>query len=70
METHLRSVIKAVSWRVIATLTTMALVFAFTGKVELALAVGGIEMAAKLLFYYLHERSWNAIKWGKAPQRS
>ncbi|MGH7204020.1 MAG: DUF2061 domain-containing protein [Candidatus Levyibacteriota bacterium] len=61
-----RSVIKAVMWRIIATLTTSILVLVFTHKWELALTVGGIDGVLKLFFYYLHERVWNEVSWGKA----
>ena len=61
-----RSVIKAVSWRVLATLTTMTIVFVITGKLTLMLAVGGLDVLIKMLLYFFHERVWNRIKWGKA----
>ena len=63
-EKHSRSVVKALSWRVIATLTTMTAVFIISGEIILALEVGALEASAKLLFYYLHERAWGNISWG------
>jgi adenylylsulfate kinase len=63
-ETRRRSVAKAASWRVLATLTTIAIVLLVTGEIDLALAVGGIEVAAKLLVFYVHERTWQRIGWG------
>jgi len=62
---HIRSITKGLSWRVIATLTTVILVFAFTGKLYLAAGVGVLEVITKLLIYYAHERTWDKIKWGK-----
>ena len=64
-ETHLRSVIKTITWRVLATLTTMSLVYIFIGDVTIALSVGGFEVVLKLLIYFGHERAWDRIKWGK-----
>ena len=62
---HFRSVAKALSWRVIATLTTMIAVFIVSGGLwELALGVGIIDVVAKLVLYYLHERAWINISWG------
>ena len=52
---------KAISWRAIATLATFTLVYAFTGRLDLALTVGFFEVIAKLLLYYLHERGWNLL---------
>jgi uncharacterized membrane protein len=63
-----RSLLKTVTWRVIATLTTAGLVYAFTGELKLAAEVGALEVALKLLFYYLHERGWERVTWGKGHQ--
>ena len=64
-DSHTRTVVKAVSWRVIATLTTMTIVFLFTRKIFLSIGVGLVEIIAKITFYYLHERTWHKISWGK-----
>lgn len=64
-ESHRRTLFKTVCWRVIASVTTMLIVFAFTGKVIISLGVGFVEAIMKLLLYYLHERIWGKISWGK-----
>ena len=74
METLSRSFLKTLSWRILATLTTAIIVYAFTGKLELAFAVGGIEAAAKMALYFFHERAWARVSYGKrlhpqAPQK-
>ena len=28
-------------------------------------SIAGIEVITKMFFYYLHERIWNKINWGK-----
>lgn len=66
VETHRRTVMKTVSWRIVASLTTMSIVYLFTGKFLLSLGIGGVEVVAKILFYYLHERAWNLVSWGQA----
>ncbi len=63
-ESHIRSATKGVTWRIIASLTTMGLVYAFTGDIVLMAEVGALEIILKLLFYYLHERVWGQIAWG------
>lgn len=65
-DTHKRSVAKAVSYRLMATLTTATVVFILTRKWVLALGVGILDMLAKIGFFYLHERLWAKIKWGKS----
>jgi uncharacterized membrane protein len=73
-----RSITKAISWRVIATLTTFLITFiifrrytdrTLTEVFETASFVAGIEIIAKILFYYLHERMWQNIRWGKDWRR-
>lgn len=64
-EKHSRSIAKAISWRVIATATTMVVVYIFTGNFLLTLGIGSLEATAKMLFYYMHERAWNEVSWGK-----
>mmetsp|Transcript_29262 Transcript_29262/g.48358 ORF Transcript_29262/g.48358 Transcript_29262/m.48358 type:complete len:114 (-) Transcript_29262:177-518(-) len=61
-ETHMRSVLKGITWRVIATSTTMAIAWFITGQVQLALEIGFIEVFAKIMIYYVHERLWARIR--------
>ena len=36
-----------------------------TGRIEIAGSIAGLEIVTKILWYYLHERVWAAIKWGR-----
>ena len=64
-ETKLRSVVKAVSWRFWATLTTIVLVFSFTRQIAVAATIGFVEVFAKMALYFFHERAWNKINLGR-----
>ncbi|WP_299055089.1 DUF2061 domain-containing protein [uncultured Polaribacter sp.] len=64
-EKPLRSVIKALSWRVIGTLDTLVVSYILTGKIGLATSIASIDFITKLVLYFFHERIWNKIKWGK-----
>ncbi|MBZ9569536.1 DUF2061 domain-containing protein [Patescibacteria group bacterium] len=64
-DNYQRSIIKSISWRFVATLTTMIIIFAFTGKIMLSLGVGFFEAISKIILYYIHERFWNKISWGQ-----
>ncbi len=64
-ETSTRSVLKTISWRVVATLTTAGIVWLVTGRLTLALAIGGIEAVTKMVLYYGHERLWDKIRVGR-----
>jgi uncharacterized membrane protein len=63
-ETHLRSILKAITYRITGTITTTLIVFAVTGQLALAAAVGVIEPAIKSIVYYLHERAWQLVPIG------
>ena len=56
---------KAISWRFSASLITMSLIFIFTGKVVLSISIGIAEVLVKMIFYFVHERAWNKVQWGK-----
>ena len=64
-ETKKRSVLKALSWRTWATITTAIIVFVFTGELALAITVGFLEVLAKMGLYFFHERLWQKISFGK-----
>ena len=64
-DAHHRSILKALSWRVFATIVTMLIVFAFTGKIVLSVGVGAVEVTVKLVLYYLHERTWAFLSVGR-----
>jgi uncharacterized membrane protein len=64
-ETHARSVFKAISWRTLGTLDTFALSWLLTGRVQIAGSIAALEIFTKIAWYYLHERVWAAIAWGR-----
>lgn len=63
-ETHRRSILKGITWRFVASVTTMAIVFFATGDLILVASVGAADVVVKILFYYLHERFWGSVRWG------
>ncbi|MEN6455797.1 MAG: DUF2061 domain-containing protein [Prolixibacteraceae bacterium] len=60
-----RSIVKAISWRVVGTIDTMMIAWLVTGKLGFAVTIGGVELFTKMILYYLHERVWNGIRFGK-----
>ena len=72
MDSARRSLVKALSWRVIATLITSALVYLLTGEPGFAAKVGLADTTLKLAAYFGHERIWNRIPFGrpKLPEYS
>jgi adenylylsulfate kinase len=64
-ETNKRSIVKGISWRVVATTTTILIVYFFFDRLDLAIAAGMIETVLKVGLYWLHERAWFKIRWGR-----
>jgi uncharacterized membrane protein len=55
-ESHKRTIVKSITWRIVATLVTAA----YTG------ISGAIIINLWMtLAYYIHERSWLKLSWGK-----
>jgi uncharacterized membrane protein len=63
-ESQLRSLLKALTYRITGTVTTGIITFAVTGEWVTALAVGSIEPFVKLVVYYVHERAWQNVPIG------
>ncbi len=64
-ETHRRALTKAVTWRLTGTLDTFIVSWLITGEPKVAISIASIEFFSKIVLYYLHERVWNKITWGK-----
>lgn len=64
-EKPIRSIVKAMSWRIVGTIDTMIISWFVTGELVMALSIGSIEVLTKMVLYYGHERIWNLIKWRK-----
>jgi len=63
-ESHLRSIIKGLTWRIIATSTIFVITYLTTGEMKTAFTIAGIEFPVKLFIYYLHERAWLMVPRG------
>lgn len=64
-ERPIRSIAKAVSWRVVGTLDTLLISYLLTGKVAIAASIASIDFITKMFLYFFHERIWNKVSWGK-----
>jgi uncharacterized membrane protein len=65
METKTRSFLKALSYRVFASIVTGLIVYIATGKALLSVGLGVLDSVVKMLVYFLHERAWMAIPFGR-----
>jgi uncharacterized membrane protein len=64
-ETFWRSVVKSLSYRLQATITTFLVAWLITREWRLATAIGCGDAVIKMVGFYLHERMWNRISFGR-----
>ena len=64
-DTNLRSIIKALSWRLTGTIDTFIVSFFVTGELLIAGSIASIEILTKIVLFWMHERVWNNVKWGR-----
>ena len=64
-ETALRSLVKAYSYRIWGSVTTVIISYAITGHIIVSAAIGATELIVKPFVYWLHERLWSRINWGR-----
>ena len=64
-DTNKRSIVKGISWRLVATTTTIIIVYLFFGRLDLAIAAGLLETILKVALYWAHERAWFKVRWGR-----
>ena len=60
-DSHVRSIAKSISWRILGTIDTVIISFFIIGEPIKALTIGGIEIITKISLFYLHERLWLKI---------
>ena len=65
MDTHKRSLVKTISWRIIATAVTLVVSYMWLGEWGSSIALALTANGLKAVLYYLHERGWNLFSWGR-----
>ena len=53
-----RHIAKTITWRVIGTLDTVILSWIISGDGYIGMKIGVLEVATKMILYYIHERIW------------
>lgn len=60
-----RSAVKTLSWRAIGTADTFIISWLITKEPVAAASIASIEVVTKMFLYYMHERGWNLVSWGR-----
>ena len=65
MESQYRSLLKAISYRTLGSASTAVIFFLLSGNVKLSVGAGLLDCLLKTAVYFLHERLWNRISFGR-----
>jgi bifunctional enzyme CysN/CysC/sulfate adenylyltransferase subunit 1 len=68
MESHFRSILKAITWRAGGTVVTAFVAWIFTGSFDIAARIGILDSLIKIAAFYIHERFWIKLNFGKLKQ--
>lgn len=64
-ESRMRSIFKAVSWRLVGSGATAVATYLMVGRWDIAVVVGGVEATTKFVLFFFHERLWNKLPFGR-----
>jgi len=67
MESRKRSLVKAVSYRIWVTAVAFMIAYWATESIEKSIEVIVLYLMGSMVIYYIHERIWDKIKWGRKP---
>lgn len=64
-ETTLRSVVKTITWRITGSSATFLIAYLIVGNVTFAGSIAVAQLITNTLLYFIHERVWNKVVWGR-----
>ena len=60
-----RSLVKTITWRLTGSGSTFLIAWLITGNLAVASSILGIHFFTNTALYFVHERVWTHIHWGK-----
>ncbi len=64
MESHARSLIKALIWNLIGFVSMMLVGLATTGSWAVGLTTAAVNVCLGFTLYFVYERFWSTVRWG------
>jgi len=68
-DTTKRSVVKTITWRITGTGATFAIGYAISRDFSIAGTIASIQLVANTILYFIHERAWDKVTWGRQQQQ-
>jgi uncharacterized membrane protein len=63
-----RSLIKTITWRITGSGATFGISYLISGNFVIASSIATIQLVTNTVLYFIHERVWDQIKWGRVNQ--
>lgn len=70
MDSTRRTIAKAITWQALGIITMAALSYPHTGSLIASLSLAVSASASGFVFFLVHEKVWNAVRWGRRPPKS
>ena len=67
-DTSKRSLVKTISWRITGSGATFGISYLISGNFVVAGSIASIQLITNTILYFIHERIWNSIKWGRSSR--
>ena len=64
-DSNSRSLVKTITWRVTGSSATFLIAYLLIGNFAVAGVIGVTQLITNTILYYVHERIWNKVGWGK-----
>ena len=68
-ETRRRSITKSITFRIIVIVSDLVVIYLVTKRVSTTIVLTVFTNIASTLLYFMHERVWNGVTWGKEKAR-
>ena len=65
IDSNIRSVVKTISWRLTGSGATFLISYSMTGNLAASGGIAIVQMISNTILYFIHERIWNKIYWGR-----
>jgi uncharacterized membrane protein len=65
MDATKRSLVKTISWRITGSGATFLISYLISGNFVVAGSIATIQLVSNTILYFIHERIWNKIQWGR-----
>jgi len=60
-----RSLVKTLTWRITGSASTFTIAYLITGSFGVSSVIAFVQMGVNTVLYWLHERAWARVSWGR-----